>query len=128
MTIRKQTIALIAAGGFAAATLISAFAVPAYAAGDLKSWQKEIVKLVAKKQVYPRAALSREIEGHAKVKLTVDRSGHISSHEIIQKTGYDVLDKEIDKLVDRLNPLPTPPSDIPDSSLSFVLPLAWVIQ
>ena len=128
MTIRKKTIGMIAAGGFVAATLISAMAVPAFAADDLKSWQREIVKLVAKKQVYPRAALSREIEGKAKVKLTVDRNGNIASHEIIEKTGYDVLDNEIENLVERLNPLPTPPSDISDDNLSFVLPLAWVIQ
>jgi len=128
MTIRNRTIGIIAAGGFAAAALLPAFAVPALASDNLQSWQKEIVQLVAKKQVYPRAALSREIEGRAKVRLTVDRTGAISSHEVIESTGSDVLDSEIENLVARLNPLPTPPSGISDDNLSFVLPLAWVIQ
>lgn len=128
MTIRNKTIGILAAGGIAASAIVTAFATPAFAADDLKSWQKEIVQLVAKKQVYPRAALSREIEGRAKVKVTVDRSGAISSHEILEATGHDVLDNEIGSLVERLNPLPTPPSDIADENLSFVLPLAWIIQ
>jgi len=125
MTIRSTYLSILAAGGLALG--IGLTTTPA-SADDLATWQKEIVQLVAKKQVYPRAALSREIEGHAKVKLTVDRSGKIQSHEIVERTGQPVLDKEIDGLVERLDPLPTPPADIPDADLSFVLPLAWVIQ
>lgn len=128
MTIRNRTIGIIAAGGIAAAAILTAVAAPAFAADDLQSWQKKIVQLVAQKQVYPRAALSREIEGRAKVRLTIDRSGAISSHEVLESTGSEVLDNEIENLVERLNPLPTPPSNISDENLSFVLPLAWVIQ
>lgn len=128
MTIWRKGATLLAAGGFALGLGISAMTAPAFAADDMKSWQQEIIKLVAKKQVYPRAALSREIEGRAKVKLTIDRSGAVQSHEIIERTGNEILDAEIDNLVERLNPLPEPPSSVPDSSLSFVLPLAWIIQ
>lgn len=95
-------------------------------ASDMNSWKKAVAKKVAKKQKYPRAALAREIEGKAKVRLIVAADGSISSHEVVQETGQAVLDKEIDKLVKRLNPLPALPED--RTELSFVLPLSWTLN
>ena len=97
-------------------------------AGDLRSWQRSIAKAVASKQVYPRSALRREIEGSAKVRVTVDRSGKIASFEMIQATGHDELDREVPKLMNRIDPLPAPPADVSEDQLTFVLPLSWVLQ
>jgi len=102
---------------------------PAYAeASDIKKWQKKIVKLVSKKQVYPRSAMRKELEGRAKVRVNIDRTGAIVSHEVLTPTGKDVFDKEIPKLMGRINPLPAPPESLTDGQLSFVLPLSWVIN
>ncbi len=97
-------------------------------AGDIKDWQVKIVKLVAKKQVYPRAAMRKELEGRAKVRINIDREGNIVNHEILSPTGLEVFDNEIPKLIDRINPLPSPPDALSDDQLSFVLPLSWVIR
>lgn len=97
-------------------------------ASDIKKWQTKIVKLVAKKQVYPRSAMRKELEGRAKVRVSIDRTGAIVGHEVIQPTGLAVFDKEIPKLIKRINPLPKPPASLTDSQLSFVLPLSWVIR
>ncbi len=95
-------------------------------ASDMNSWKKAVAKKVAKKQKYPRAALAREIEGKAKVRLVIAADGSISSHEVVQETGQEILDKEISKLVKRLNPLPALPDD--RTELSFVLPLSWSLN
>jgi len=100
----------------------------AHAASDIKKWQTKIVKLVAKKQVYPRSAMRKELEGRAKVRVSIDRTGAIVAHEIITPTGLSVFDKEIPKLIKRINPLPKPPASLTDNQLSFVLPLSWVIR
>ncbi len=92
-------------------------------ADEMTDWKKSVAKKVAKKQKYPRSALAREIEGRAKVRLTVIADGTISSHEILQETGESVLDREIPKLMKRLNPLPALPNG--KTELSFVLPLNW---
>ncbi|WP_321394270.1 TonB family protein [Emcibacter sp.] len=115
------------------ATLVSALALPlsfaqTASAGDIKSWQTSIVKLVAKKQVYPRAAMNDELEGRAKVKISIDRTGAITAHELVESSGHDVFDQEVEALVSRINPLPTPPADLADSNLSFILPLTWAIN
>jgi len=95
-------------------------------AADMNSWKKAVAKRVAQKQKYPRAALAREIEGKAKVRLIVAADGSITTHEIILETGESVLDREIPKLVKRLNPLPALPDD--RTELSFVLPLSWTLN
>lgn len=97
-------------------------------AADMASWQRSVVSVVAKKQVYPRAAMSQEIEGRAKVKMTIDRAGKITNYEVVESTGSDLLDAEVVKLMERINPLPAPPADASDSNLTFVLPLAWVLE
>lgn len=125
---QRTGLSICAAAGLALALGLSALAGPAAAADDIQSWQKEIVRLVAQKQVYPRSALSREIEGRAKVKLTVARDGSVEAHEIVERTGHEILDKEIGSLVKRIDPLPEPPSSVSEQDLSFILPLAWVIQ
>jgi len=92
-------------------------------ASDMASWKKAVAKKVAKKQKYPRSALSREIEGRAKIRLHVAADGAITAHEVVEETGESILDREIPKLVDRLNPLPALPDG--KTELSFVLPLNW---
>tara|TARA_R110002096_G_scaffold44751_6_gene121086 strand:- start:438 stop:803 length:366 start_codon:yes stop_codon:yes gene_type:complete len=113
---------------FVALTVTLAFGMasaPAQAL-DMNGWKKAVVKKVAKKQKYPRSALAREIEGRAKVRLTVAADGAITNHEIVEETGQSVLDKEIPKLVERLNPLPSLPDG--QTELSFVLPLNWSLN
>ncbi|MDA5194856.1 energy transducer TonB [Govanella unica] len=108
--------------------LMVATGVASLAQADVASWQKGVVSLVAKKQVYPREAMSKEIEGRAKVRVTIDRSGKITGYEMVEKTGNAILDAEVEKMKDRINPLPAPPADLPDANLTFVLPLSWVLQ
>ena len=105
--------------------VFGAVSAPAHA-DDMKDWQIEVIKAVAKNQRYPRSAIAREIEGKAKVRLVVAADGTITSHEIVEGTGEDVLDREIPKLMEKLNPLPALPGG--QSELSFLLPLTWSLN
>ncbi|GEQ99101.1 hypothetical protein JCM17844_27380 [Iodidimonas gelatinilytica] len=115
-----------------AASLLVAVAIAAtpkdsFAAGA-SDWQMAVARTIADKQVYPRSALMRQMEGTAKVKMTVDRTGAIKSYEVVQATGVRVLDNEVERLMERVNPLPKPPSDMGDEYLTFILPLSWALQ
>ncbi len=116
------------AGALMIAGMASASVSQAMAGDSVTEWKTDVVKLIAKKQVYPRAALSKEIEGSAKVQITIDRTGHVTSYNVVQPTGHQELDEDIPKLVQRIDPLPTPPSSLADSDLNLTLPLNWVIQ
>ncbi|PHZ83247.1 energy transducer TonB [Paremcibacter congregatus] len=97
-------------------------------ANEVADWQGKVGQKIAKKQIYPRSAMRKEIEGSAKIKVSIARTGEIKNFEMIEKTGHDVLDQEVPKLMDRLNPLPTPPASLTDDQLSFVMPISWRLQ
>jgi len=115
--IQLYTVALLALG------IVS---VPAAANTDIASWKKAVVKQISKKQKYPRSAQVREIEGRAVIRINVNSDGTITSHEIVKSTGASILDREIPKLVKRLNPLPALPAGTPNASLQ--LPLDWSLN
>ncbi|WCL54428.1 energy transducer TonB [Gimibacter soli] len=109
-----------------AAALLGSTVSFAAAAKDMNDWRREVVSEISKKQTYPRSALSAEIEGKAKVRLTVAPDGAITASEIIEPTGQQVLDDEIPQLINRLNPLPSLPEG--QAALTFVLPLTWSLD
>lgn len=118
-------------GRIAAAALVAgsaAWATPALADDDVETWRNKVVKRIATKQVYPRSAINREIEGSAKVRVSVNRSGAVTAYEMVEATGHKVLDNEVPRLMKRIDPLPAPPDAVPDERLTFVLPLAWILQ
>lgn len=119
----KKTLSLAAAvAAFLSVTLVA----PVANAASMQEWQAAVAKKLTTKQKYPRVALSREIEGRAKVRLVVAADGSITNHEIIENTGQEVLDREIPKLVQRLNPLPSLPDN--KTELAFILPLVWSLD
>ncbi len=99
----------------------------AQAAGK-SDWMRAIARTIASKQVYPRSALAKQVEGTAKVRVTVDRSGKVTGYEVVQATGFDVLDNEIARLMRRIDPLPRPPGELGDTELTFIVPLTWALQ
>ncbi len=117
----KMVLALLCAGFFMAT------AAPAYA-DDVKDWQKEIVKKIVKSHIYPRSAIAREIEGRAKVSVTIDRTGKITGYEVLEPTGESQLDNVIPKMMEKMDPLPAPPDALPDGNLTFTIPIAWRLQ
>lgn len=98
------------------------------AAADKASWIKEIGKRIGSKMIYPKSAIRKGIEGKAKVRITIDRTGAITNFDIIEQSGEALLDKVIEKSITRISPLPAPPADLKDSELKFNLPLVWRLQ
>jgi TonB family protein len=90
---------------------------------ERREWVRQIVlKLNAAKQ-FPHEAL--EHAGTAKVAFRIDRAGHIVSTALLQSTGVDALDRDALALVKRAEPLPSPPSDVTEDQLRFILPLVY---
>lgn len=100
--------------------------VPSVQADAMDDWQKAVIKKVLAKQSYPRLAVARQIEGKARVTLTVAADGTISNFEVVEPTGQSVLDRAIPKLIGKLSPLPP----LPDgrSEMNFTLPLSWTLD
>lgn len=98
------------------------------AAADKSAWIKKIGQRIGSKMIYPKSAIRKGIEGKAKVRITIDRTGAITKFDVIEQSGEAILDKVIEKSITRISPLPAPPADLKDSELMFNLPLVWRLQ
>ena len=86
-------------------------------------WQQAMVAHLARFQRYP--AQAKGATGVVSLSFSVDRQGHVLNSEIIKSSGSAVLDAEALSLLTRAAPLPPPPAAVPDTDLTFVLPIRF---
>ena len=89
----------------------------------IASWQQAVVARLARFQHYP--AQAKGATGVANLSFSIDRQGHVLNSQIIKSSGSAVLDAEALSLMTRAAPLPPPPAAIPDTDLTFVLPIRF---
>ncbi len=97
---------------------------PSSAHADTSSWQHQIVSLVMTNQSYPRIAQARKEEGVAKVRMFLEASGAVTKVELVASSGSDILDKETEKLFQKLGQLPPPPPGV----TTLVVPVSWKLN
>ena len=86
-------------------------------------WQQAVVARLARFQRYP--AQAKGATGVANLSFGIDRQGHVLNSQIIKSSGSSVLDVEALFLLTRAAPLPPPPAAVPDTDLTFVLPIRF---
>lgn len=107
----------------AAALLLGAtFAGAGSVLAQSADWQKQVAKLIVENQSYPRSAQVKKEEGTAKVKVTMDSSGKITAVEVVQPTSSDILNREAEKIMQKIGAFPAPPGGAP---MSLVIPITW---
>jgi protein TonB len=89
----------------------------------IASWQQAIVGRLARFQRYP--AQAKGATGVVSLSFSIDRQGHVLNSQIINSSGSAVLDAEALSLMTRAAPLPPPPAAVPDTDLTFVLPIRF---
>jgi protein TonB len=91
-------------------------------------WQSALAAHLERFKRYPTAARARGEHGIAKVAFTIDHEGHLVSSQIVQSSGSSLLDQETLAMLARAQPMPKPPGNAPDSTLSFVVPVRFNIR
>jgi len=99
---------------------------PASVSSATASWQQSLVARLAHVQRYP--AQAHGAQGVVSLAFTIDRHGGVVNSRIVKSSGSAVLDAEALDLIKRAAPLPSPPVDIPDSDLSFVVPIRFAAR
>jgi periplasmic protein TonB len=90
---------------------------------DVGEWLRHISIQLASQKRFPLEA--RGQSGTAKVAFTIDRSGNLVSDQLLESTGFPVLDAEALAMVHRAQPFPPPPAQAGDDKLKFVLPVVF---
>jgi protein TonB len=87
------------------------------------NWRSQLVARLERYKRYPSEA--RGDTGVTQVSFRVDRSGGVHNVRIARSSGSSLLDRETLALVDRAQPMPTPPSGVSDSDLSVTAPVRY---
>lgn len=84
-------------------------------------WSKSVVTLISKNQSYPRSAEVRKEEGVAKISLTIEADGKISNITVTQSSGSEILDRESQKIFEKIGQFAPPPT----GATKIVVPISW---
>jgi len=92
------------------------------------SWQAQLVAWLERYKRYPRLAQEQRQEGTVYLRFTMDRAGHVLSAQIEKGSGFSLLDEEVTALIQRAQPLPAPPPEVPGAQLVLTLPVQFSVR
>jgi periplasmic protein TonB len=92
------------------------------------SWQGELLGRLEQFKRYPRSAQAKRRQGAAIVAFTIDRDGRLLAKRLNRSSGHDDLDTEALDLLDRAQPLPPPPENIPGERIELVVPIQFYLK
>ncbi|HEX5464180.1 MAG TPA: energy transducer TonB [Burkholderiales bacterium] len=94
----------------------------------LDRYGKNLARIVAGGQHYPRIAQMRGWQGTVEIEVTVAPPGKADGIAIRQSSGHTVLDDEALDMVKRALPLPPPPRALRDRTFTVVVPIVFRLQ
>jgi len=104
----------------------------ALAAGGLPGEATDYIGLLRawleKHKRYPGQAQRRRLEGGALLHFVVDRDGRVLSYRLRRSSGYPILDGEVIAMIERAQPLPPLPEEIPQDRLELVVPVMFRLR
>lgn len=92
------------------------------------SWRGILEAHLQRFQKYPRSAQRRNIEGTAWLRFRMDRSGQVLSYAIERTSEAEVLDEAALAMIERAQPLPPLPADVPGDSVEIIIPAVFNIN
>jgi protein TonB len=92
------------------------------------SWQAQLVAWIEKYKRYPRVAQEQRQQGVVYLRFAMDRHGRVTSSQINKSSGFELLDDEVLELIQRAQPLPAPPPEVPGDPISLVVPVAFSLH
>jgi protein TonB len=76
---------------------------------------------------YPRPLQAARVQGTVLLRFTMNHEGRVSAHGIVRASGHAALDEEAESMIDRAQPLPKPPADMPDP-IDMTIPIQFAVR
>lgn len=77
---------------------------------------------------YPRRAQENNQQGSLLLRVKIDRNGKVLEKEIVEKTDFEILNKEALRSVDRASPYPPIPVDVKGADFTFTFRLTFNLK
>jgi periplasmic protein TonB len=95
--------------------------------GDPK-YDDILLAWLQQKLIYPAKAERRGIEGTVLVRLVIDSTGRVLDYQILKSSGHRILDREVEALIERADPMPPVPEGERAPSLVFTIPVNFDLK
>jgi periplasmic protein TonB len=92
------------------------------------TWQAQLVAWLEKYKRYPRAAQEQREQGVVYLRFAIDRQGRVLSSQINKSSGFELLDDEVLALVQRAQPVPSPPPEVTGDRIELLVPVAFSLR
>jgi protein TonB len=80
---------------------------------------------LARMKRFPAEARRRREQGSALVSFVIDGTGRVTSVRLVRGTGFAVLDEEVQAMVRRASPFPSPPGGV---QMTFTAPVSFQLK
>ena len=101
---------------------------PRPSAAQVASWHRKIALQVERHKGYPASARARHQTGTAELAFTLDRTGRVLASRVVRTSGVATLDQETIDTVQRAQPFPPPPANMPGETFDFTVPIRFNIR
>ena len=92
------------------------------------TWRGLLQAHLQRFQKYPRSAQRRNIEGTVWLRFRMGRDGKVLGYSIERTSEHDVLDEAALAMLERAQPLPPLPDDVPGQSIELIIPANFNID
>ncbi len=92
------------------------------------NWKSRLVAQLERYTRFPAEAQARGEQGVSQIAFSIDRAGGVHNPRIVRSSGSGLLDRATIDLVQRAQPLPPPPADVPGSHIAIVVPIRYHIR
>ena len=92
------------------------------------SWQADLVRHLQQYKRYPIGAQGKREQGVVLLGFSVDRTGRVLAHRIVQSSGHADLDQEVMEMIVRAQPLPAFPPSMTQSQLDLTVPIRFSLR
>lgn len=107
-------------GWLAVLCLVMVHAAPLKA--DDSVWMAQVQAKLEAHKTYPRSAAIRGAGGRVGMEVAVDGFGMITGYQLVEKSEFDILNAEADRILFKIGQFPPPPDGQPRR---FVLNIDW---
>lgn len=91
------------------------------------TWRGAIGTHLVRHRRYPEGARAQNMQGTARVRVTINGEGHVLGRELVQSSGRPLLDGEALALMQRSDPFPKPPAGMP-TPVVLTVPVNFAIR
>jgi protein TonB len=85
----------------------------------VKQWQVLVIDKLKPFLLWPNKAPSDVKRASPRVRVRIDREGHVLSVTVTKSSGYDSFDTAARRVFTNVGTLPPPPSELPGNPVSF---------